>query len=136
MNRSKSAKPGGYTHGETINQTLAGSHDGGSGGRRPEVACLAAVSPEVLEIARPVIIGDGTVIAEALQLLKIPAEGVVVNEIGVTLPGMGRLLVYQHGELDWPNLKKGQVSEEAGGPLTGTWKRRLRWLCRALSAGW
>ena len=109
---------------------------GDPAGVGPEVACLAAVSPEVLEIARPVIVGDGAVIAEALQLLKIPAEAAVVNEIGEMLPGTGRVLVYQHGELDWPNLKKGQVSAAAGRASYGYVEKAVALAVQGRWAGW
>ena len=42
------------------------------------------------------------------------AKVAAINEIGKIQPEEQRVLVYQHGDLDWHNLKIGQVSELAG----------------------
>jgi len=87
---------------------------GDPAGIGPEVVAQAVTDTEVLEVARPLVVGDASVMAEALSLVGSRALVVAVNEQFEGEPSKEAVLVLDLGNVDWREVPRGRVSAAAG----------------------
>lgn len=95
---------------------IVGITMGDPAGIGPEITVKALLHPDVYERCKPVVIGDASVMEEAVRLLGRESEirVHVIHEIKDALFQYGTIDVYDLNLVQLPLLKKGEVSRLAG----------------------
>jgi 4-hydroxythreonine-4-phosphate dehydrogenase len=87
---------------------------GDPAGVGPEIIAKALTHPEVTAACRPVVIGDRSVMAATLALLRSPLTLHPVKSVAECTFEPGRLECFDLGNVDCATLPKSTVSAEAG----------------------
>jgi 4-hydroxythreonine-4-phosphate dehydrogenase len=87
---------------------------GDPAGVGPEITAKALAHPEVAAACRPVVIGDRSVMAATLALLRSPLTLHAVRSVGECTFDPGRLECLDLANVDCATLPKSTVSAEAG----------------------
>jgi 4-hydroxythreonine-4-phosphate dehydrogenase len=87
---------------------------GDPAGVGPEITARALARPEVAAACRPVVIGDRTVMAATLELLRSPLGLHAVRSMDECTFAPGRLECLDLANVDAATLPRGTVSAEAG----------------------
>jgi 4-hydroxythreonine-4-phosphate dehydrogenase len=103
---------------------------GDPAGVGPEIIAKALVRPEVAASCRPVVIGDRSVMAATLALLRSPLTLHAVASVDACEFGPGRLECLDLANVDVAALPKATVSAEAGRAAYAYIERGVR-LCQA-----
>lgn len=95
---------------------------GDPGGVGPEIIAKAICCAEIRESCSPIVIGDSTVIAEAISLLKLPAKMRIIKspeECGST----GMIALIETGEIK--NFEKAKPTAENGNTCVSYIKKAI-----------
>ncbi len=87
---------------------------GDPAGIGPEVVARAVTDPQVLAQARPLVVGDASVMMEALRLVGSRAQVVRVTGPEGVEPTPDRVPVRDLDNVDWREVPRGRVSAAAG----------------------
>lgn len=87
---------------------------GDPAGTGPELLTKALVEPEILEICRPVVIGDAGTLEAARPYTGCQAAIRVLDDVATASPDTGHIEVLDSANVDRARLQLGQVSAEAG----------------------
>jgi 4-hydroxythreonine-4-phosphate dehydrogenase len=87
---------------------------GDPAGVGPEITARALARPEVIAACRPVVIGDRSVMAATLELLRSPLALHAVKSVDDCVWGPGRLECLDLANVDAATLPRAAVSAEAG----------------------
>jgi 4-phospho-D-threonate 3-dehydrogenase / 4-phospho-D-erythronate 3-dehydrogenase len=87
---------------------------GDPAGVGPEITAKALARPEVTAACRPVVIGDGSVMAATLELLRSPLSLHAVTSVGDCTFAPGRIECFDLANVDAATLPRAAVSAEAG----------------------
>jgi 4-phospho-D-threonate 3-dehydrogenase / 4-phospho-D-erythronate 3-dehydrogenase len=87
---------------------------GDPAGVGPEITAKALARPEVVAACRPVVIGDGSVMAATLELLRSPLSLHAVTSVGDCTFAPGRIECLDLANVDAATLPRAAVSAEAG----------------------
>ncbi len=93
---------------------LLGITMGDPAGVGPEIIAKALARPEVAAACRPVVIGDRSVMAETLALLRSPLALAAVRDVGECRFAPGTIECLDLGLVDAATLPRGAVSADAG----------------------
>ncbi len=93
---------------------VVGISMGDPAGVGPEIIAKALAEPSVAKRCRPLVIGDGSVMAEALALLRLPLRLDRIEAVADASWQPGHVECLDLGNVDVKKLQRGQVSSEAG----------------------
>jgi len=103
---------------------------GDPAGVGPEITAKALARPDVVATCRPVVIGDGAIMATTLEILKSPLRLHVVREVGDCAFAPGTLECLDLANVDAAALPRAAVSAEAGRAAYAYIERAVR-LCQS-----
>ena len=98
----------------TPQRPLLGITMGDPAGVGPEITAKALTLPEVTSTCRPVVIGDRSVMAATLELLRSPLRLHAIEKVAECNFSAGTIECLDLGNVDMARLKKAAVSAEAG----------------------
>jgi 4-hydroxythreonine-4-phosphate dehydrogenase len=98
----------------TPQRPLLGITMGDPAGVGPEITAKALTLPEVTSTCRPVVIGDRSVMAATLELLRSPLSLHAIKKVAECNFSPGTIECLDLGNVDIVRLKKASVSAEAG----------------------
>ena len=101
---------------------------GDPAGVGPEITAKALARPDVVATCRPVVIGDGAIMATTLEILKSPLGLHVVRAVGDCAFAPGTLECLDLANVDAAALPRAAVSAEAGRAAYAYIERAVR-LC-------
>ncbi len=87
---------------------------GDPAGIGPEIVAKAVTSQEVLSVARPLVVGDARVMADALRVANVDARVVSLSSQANSEPGPHAVLLLDLANVPWNRMPRGKVSAEAG----------------------
>lgn len=93
---------------------IIGISMGDPAGIGPEVAAKALAKPEIYEICRPLIIGDASVIRQAVSIAKLKLEVHAISNVAEAKFEFGIIDVFDLKNVDLSQLEHGKVSAMAG----------------------
>jgi 4-hydroxythreonine-4-phosphate dehydrogenase len=96
---------------------------GDPAGIGPEVIVNALRNPEIQTICHPIVIGDQSVMQEALKVCNVPFNLVPLRSPSDTFPSPGTVRIIDTGELK--NFQKGGPSAEGGRACTSYIKKAV-----------
>jgi 4-hydroxythreonine-4-phosphate dehydrogenase len=97
-----------------VSRPILGITMGDPAGVGPEIIARAAADPEVVRTSRPVVVGDASVMREALRLVGSPLTLHPVAGIGGCEWAEGALECLDHANVDLATRPRGAVSAAAG----------------------
>jgi 4-hydroxythreonine-4-phosphate dehydrogenase len=97
-----------------VSRPILGITMGDPAGVGPEIIARAAADAEVVRTSRPVVIGDASVMGEALRLVGSPLTLHPVADVAACAWAEGALECLDHANVDLRTLPRGAVSAAAG----------------------
>ena len=90
---------------------------GDPGGIGPEVVVMALNSPDIRKICTPIVIGDASMLEEALALLKVPLKLRIIKSLGEA--EKARHSIYLIHQETKKKFQKNRPTAEGGGACAG-----------------
>ncbi len=99
----------------TSNRKILGITMGDPAGIGPEITVKALADPQIYEICRPLVVGDASILEEALAITGQTGLAIhPVRQVSEALFAFGTIDVLDMGIADAASLRRGVVSAEAG----------------------
>ncbi len=94
----------------------------------PEIIVKALSGEELFRNGRPVILGDPSVLAQAVRMLRLDAAVEVVEEIPEDGYRRGRIIVYPLSRLKAETLSFGKPDRACGKAMAGYVEQAVKWV--------